>query len=504
MRIADKQAKERYLERLRVIKDGTAINPFETPEEKKAIIDRLKKDPAFLCEFLFPHYASAKAASFHIRLAKAVLRNKKGRWLVRWGRGLAKSVWVDVIIPIYLWVNGEFVYEVIVGNNETKAVNLLADVQAEFESNQRLIHYFGDQVLHGSWEDGDFRTKDGRFMGQAIGMGQDCRGLRKGAIRPNYISADDLEDRDTAKNPRRQMEVVEWIEGALLKTMDGGTRRYLHPNNDPWPVSIQNLLEKRHPNWTVDLVEAYDEATYKPAWPEKYDDNYYRELEAEDGAISCRAEYNHKKFVNGKVFTDNLIQWGKRPRLDHFKHIVGFWDVAYSGANDYNAVKVWGLHGFNFWCLKAFVRQCKMADAIRFMYNYQATLPGSVIIHWRVEEQFWNDPLKDALKEVEREFKRPLNIVISPKPRIKKFDRLMSVHPYYQNGRIYYDEAEQANNDMQTAINQLKSIEPGYKSHDDSPDADEQAISYLAQFVVYEGQKPTDVHILGWRRNNRY
>jgi hypothetical protein len=178
--------------------------------------------------------------------------------------------------------------------------------------------------------------------------------------------------------------------------------------------------------------------------------------------------------------------------------------VAYSGANDYNAVKVWGLHGFNFWCLKAFVRQCKMADAIRFMYNYQATLPGSVIIHWRVEEQFWNDPLKDALKEVEREFKRPLNIVISPKPRIKKFDRLMSVHPYYQNGRIYYDEAEQANNDMQTGINQLKGIEPGYKSHDDSPDADEQAISYLAQFVVYEGQKPTDVHILGWRRNNRY
>ena len=503
MRIVDKQAKERYLEKLRVIKEGTAINPFETPEEKQAIIARLKKDPAFLSEFLFPHYATSKAAWFHIRLAKAVLRNKRIRRLVRWGRGLAKSVWVDIKIPIWLWINGEFVFMVLVGNSLDKAEILLADVQAEFESNQRLIHYFGDQFLRGSWEDGDFRTKDGRFIGKALGMGQSPRGLRVGSLRPNYIACDDLEDKDTVKNPRRQDEVIEWIEKDLLKTMDGDTRRYLHPNNDPWPRSIQNQLEKRHPNWDMDVIEAYDEATFEPAWKEKYTADYYREQE-EDGAISARAEYNHKKFLEGKVFTDNLIQWGKRPRLDHFKPIVGFWDVAYSGANDYNAVKVWGLHGFNFWCLKAFVRQCKMIEAIRFMYNYQAMLPESVLIHWRVEEQFWNDPLKDALKEAEKEFKKPLNIVISPKPKVKKFDRLMSKHPYYQNGRIYYDEAEYANNDMQTGINQLKGIEPGYKTHDDSPDADEQAIEYLSQFVVYEGENRNDVQILGRRRNNKY
>lgn len=504
MKLADKQAKERYLKKLRVIREGTAINPFETPEEKQEIISRLRKDPAFLSEFLFPHYSSAKPGWFHIRLAKFVLKHKRFRRLIRWGRGLAKSVWVVVFIPIFLWINDEFIYAVIVGNNKDKADDLSDDLKAEFESNQRLIHYFGNQVMPGHWESGDFRTKDGRLFCKALGMGQDCRGLRKGSIRPNYIASDDLEDKDTIKNPKRQDEVVEWIENALLKTMDGDIQRYLHPNNDPWPRSIQNQLEKRHPNWSVDLVEAYDEATYEPAWKEKYDGNYYRELEEEDGAISCRAEYNHKHFVEGKVFTDDLIQWGKRPRLDHFKHIVGFWDVAYSGNNDYNAVKAWGLHGFNFWCLKAFVRQCKMIEAIRFMYQYQAILPPSVLIHWRVEEQFWNDPLRDALKEAEREFKKPLNIVISPKPKVKKFDRLMSMHPYYQNGRTYYDETEYSNNDMQTGINQLKGIEPGYRTHDDSPDADEQAISYLSQYVVYEGEKPYDIQVLGTRRNNRF
>ena len=500
----DRIAQERYLARLKSIKDSTEINPFETPEEKEAIIERLKKDPAFLAEFLFPHYATAKASWFQIRLAKAVLKNKRIRRLVRWGRGLAKSVWVNVFIPIYLWINGEFVYEVIVGNNEKKAKRLLADVQAEFEANNRLIHYFSEQFCRGNWEDGDFRTKDGRFIGQAIGMGQDCRGLRVGPIRPNYISADDLEDKDTIKNPKRQDEVVEWIEGALLKTMDGDTKRYLHPNNDPWPRSIQNQLEKKHPKWDLDEVCAYDEKTFKPAWPEKYDENYYRD-EEEDGAITARSEYNHKKLVKGKVFTDDLIQWGKRPNLNHFSIIVGFWDVAYSGNNDYNAVKVWGLHGFNFWQLRAFVRQCKMEDAIRFMYEFEKLLPPTVTIHWRVEEQFWNDPLIQALKAVEMEYKRPLNIVVSPKPKTKKFDRLLSMHPYYQNRRVYYADSEFANNDTNEGINQLKGIEPGYSTHDDSPDADQQAINYLSDFVVYEGESSANnITVVKQRRNNRF
>ncbi|WP_297096399.1 hypothetical protein [uncultured Draconibacterium sp.] len=506
MKLADKQAKERYLEKLRVIKEGTAINPFETPEEKQEIIARLKKDPAFLCEFLFPHYASAKPAWFHIRLAKFALKNKWFRRLVRWGRGLAKSVWTDIFIPIFIWINGEFIYAVIVGNNHDKACDLTDDLKAEFESNQRLIHYFGDQVMPGHWERGDFRTKDGRFFCKAIGMGQDCRGLRKGSLRPNYINCDDLEDKDTVKNPKRQDEEVQWIKNSLLKTMDGDTQRFFYTNNDPWVRSIQNLLEKLHPNWGVDLVEAYNEETYEPAWKEKYDNNYYRKLEEEDGAISCRAEYNHKKHKKGKIFKDEMLQWGKRPRIDHFEHIVGFWDIAFSGENDYNAVKVWGLHGFNFWQIKAFVRQCIMEDAIRFMYHYEALLPESVILHWRLEKQFWNKPVQDALDIVELEFKRSLNIVVSDNPKGKgnKYDRIVTGSlPYYQQGRVFYSEAEYASNDMQVGIAQLKDIEPGYKTHDDSPDADQQAIEYLSQFVVYPNNNKNDYKVTGTRRNNR-
>jgi predicted phage terminase large subunit-like protein len=504
MKQQDKQALARYRERLNQIKSGSEIPVNETREEQRLRIERAKKDPRFLIKTYFKHYCDSETPWFHVALMMLVLRFKLIRALVRWGRGLAKSVVCDVFIPIFLWINGEDVYLVIVGNTLDKAKILLSDVQAEFEANQLLIHDFGEQKLEGSWTDEEFCTRDNRFLGKALGMGQSPRGLRKGKKRPNIIVCDDLEDKDTSRNPKRQDDVVNWIERDLLPCMDGDTRRYLHPNNDPWPRSIQNLLQLRHPKWKVHEVKAYDPITYEAAWKEKYDNNYYKTVEEDLGVLAARAEYNHEKHTEGKIFTDEMIQWAKPPRIDHFKIIVGFWDVAFSGRSDYNAVKVWGLHGRNFWHLKAFVKQCKMADAIRFMYDYETELPPGVIVHWKVESQFWNDPMKDALHKVAQEKGRHLNIVVVERPRANKYDRILTMHPYYQNGRIYYNEREVANNDMQQGIAQLKGIEPGYKTHDDAPDADEQAINQLSEYVKKDNFKPmiTDIeHFRSYSRN---
>ncbi|MEG2340274.1 MAG: hypothetical protein RSA53_05465 [Odoribacter sp.] len=498
----EKEARDRYLERLQLIRLGAVVNPFETPEEKAAVIERSKKEVAFFVKTFLPHMADCDSADFQIRLANRVAKNVTCRELVRWGRGLAKSVWCDLIIPLWLWVRGEDIYIVIVGNNKDKAILLLSDLQAEFEANQTLIHYFGEQQLRGSWEKGNFQTKDNRFRGKAIGMGESPRGLRIGAVRPNYVVPDDLEDAETVKNPKRQDEIITWIEGALLKTMDGPVRRYLHPNNDFAPRTIQNQLEKRHPKWHVDLVKAYDKVTYKPAWSQKYSDTYYKEIE-EDGILSAYAEYLHEPVVEGKVFTHDLIQWGKLPRLNTFKMIAAHWDVAYSGKNDYNAVSVFGLHGINFWKIKAFCRQCKMEDAVRFMYDYEATLPAGIIIQWRVEAQFWNDPVKAAIKQVCAERGRWLNIAIVERSRSNKYSRILTMHPYYQSARVYYNQAEEANNDMQVGLSQLYAIEPGYTTHDDDPDADQQVIEYLSEFVNYGINQGYGIESGGSFRSNR-
>lgn len=503
MKQLDKEAKERYLAKLQLIKQGASANPFETQAEKDALIERMKKDVKFFVEYCLAHYATSECADFHIKLAGRVARNRVCRELVRWPRGHAKSVWCDTIIPLWLWIRGESLFVVLVGNTYDKAVELLSDLQAEFEANPRLIHYFGDQQLRGSWESGNFSTKDGRMHGMAIGMRQSVRGLRKRTLRPNYISSDDLEDQLSAKNPKRQDEVVQWIENDLLKTMDGDTRRYLHPNNNPYERSIQGLLAERHSTWNLDTVKAYDKATYAPAWPAKYTPQYFKDQEA-DGIIAAHAEFLHEPMIEGSVFTRDLIQWGSAPAINQYKIIVGHWDVAYSGKNDYNAVQVWGLHDINFWHIKAFVRQCKMEEAIRWMYDYEDSLPDSVIIMWRVEAQFWGDPVQQAIEAVRRERGRWLNIVVAKRSNDNKFMRMLTMHPYYQNGRIYYDGRERANNDMSTSLKQLYGIEPHYNTHDDAPDADQQAIDYLSHFVRYETAQGLGIESGQTRRNNRF
>ena len=50
---------------------------------------------------------------------------------------------------------------VLVGKSEDNANTLLADVQAELQYNQRYINDFGEQYNSGSWEEGEFVTKDG-------------------------------------------------------------------------------------------------------------------------------------------------------------------------------------------------------------------------------------------------------------------------------------------------------------------------------------------------------
>jgi hypothetical protein len=58
---------------------------------------------------------------------------------------------------------------------------------------------------------------------------------------------------------------------------------------------------------------------------------------------------------------------------------------------------------------------------------------------------------------------------------------------YYQNGRIKYPEKMLGDNDTQEGLNQVYGIEPGYKTHDDAPDADEQVFSYLEKHISRGG-----------------
>lgn len=475
MKVEDKIAKERYLQKIAFAKSAGARFANETAEERKANIEACRKNPRLMVERYFPHYADAPCADFQIEWAKMVQKNPTFKGFCQWGRALAKSVWNDIFLPFWLWLQGEPVYLVIIGNSYERAEQLLEDIKAEFEANPRILADFGEQKQLGTWEDGFFITKGG-FIGQALGMGQNTRGLRVKNKRPTFIVADDLEDKEINKNPRRQEEVVKWIDTALIPTMDGKYRRFVQANNRFAPVMIQTMLQQKHPKWKVHQVNAYDPVTYAPTWVGKYNDTYFYELVYGSdgiGELAANAEYNNSPYIEGVIFKEEQFQWVKLPQLRTMEYIIGHWDIAYAGnaTSDYNAVVVQGIKERKFYVIDTFCRQTKMRAAVEWMCQFQKHLPAGVVVHWQYEAQFWNDEVQRTIREVEKETGITLNLTKRTLDRTRKIDRIMSMQPYYQNGRVFYNEALKGSVDMQTGTGQLKSIEPQYKTHDDWPDA---------------------------------
>ena len=196
MKKEDKIALERYQKKLEFAKVSGGVNPFESDADKKARKEKAKKDPRFMIEYYFPHYAEARNAEFQMEFMKIVRKRKTFKGFCEWGRALAKSVICDIFLPFWLWMNDELEYLVLISVNKDRAAELLEDLQAEFEANPRIIHDFGPQKNLGSWESGNFITNGG-LRCKALGARQSVRGLRKKNRRPDMCIIDDLETEET-------------------------------------------------------------------------------------------------------------------------------------------------------------------------------------------------------------------------------------------------------------------------------------------------------------------
>lgn len=510
----DKLALDRYLAKLDIIKQTNHVNIFETDKERKERIAKAKRDYKYCVEYYFPHHATSECADFHIEAASFIMKNRECVDVEAWARGHAKSVHLDIMIPFWLWMNNEIDVLLLIGKNADDAKTLLGDLQAEFEANPQIIADFGEQKNMGSWEEGQFVTKNGvAFF--SLGRGQSPRGIRYRNKRPNIAIFDDLDDDEIVNNLKRVLRVIKWIFGSVFGAMDNRGARMIFANNLFSATGItahviKRVLalrnEQKKKNARVRIVNALDQGG-NPTWHQKYTRQFFEEKRTIMGDFSFQSEYMNNPQVEGKIFLDEQIQWAVLPPLSSFDCIVGHWDVAYAGTTtgDYNAVKVWGLKDEKFYCIAAFVRQCKMAEAMQWMIDFELRLPKSVKVHWRFESQFWNDALIMTLREVNLNVKKlrsdnyELLLVQCERPVSNKFNRILSMQPYYQNGRIYYNKREEFSVDMQTGINQLKGIEPGYNSHDDSPDADEGAISFLSNFIPNNAPLP----LIGRRGDSR-
>ena len=470
------------------VQNSTTINVAESEKDKLARIKKVRSDYAAFVDYYFPHYTinpetgkTTPCADFHIKAANKVKKERNLKAVFKWHRGAAKSTHLDIFIP--LWLKCQEVKQinvmVLVGKSEDNANTLLADIQAELQFNQRYINDFGQQYNNGSWEEGKFITKDGTAF-FARGRGQSPRGLRHRSHRPDYIVIDDLDDDELCENPARVTRLTKWVKEALFGALDGGRGRF---------IMVGNLIAKNSvlaniaatDGVHVSQVNIWDK-NGNVSWAAKWTPDEVKDIERFQGYRSFQKEYMNNPITEGEVFRQDWIKWGKLPDLKKFGELVLYIDPSFKGTtkNDYKAAKLWGKVGSQLWHIKAFVRQCSVAEMVRWLYDlYEWSIEKDIAIKWYMEANFMQDTILDDFQREGdlRGYQLPISGDKRKKP--DKFQRVEAISPLWERGFVTYNNAERNDPDMLTGIDQTLAFKKGMSGHDDAPDADEGAIWLL-------------------------
>lgn len=483
------------------VQNSTGVQLNESEKVQKARIKQGKRSYRFFVKTYFPLYADADCADFHVTAANKILKDKNILAVLEWAREHAKSVHATIIIPMWLIAHGELTGMILMGKNNDDACNLLSDIQAQLQYNELFAHDFGEQYNFGSWEDGDFTTKKGiRFL--AVGRNQSPRGARKNEKRPNYAVIDDVDDDEIVQNPKRVEKVVRNIMGALYFALSiKGARMVIAGNRIHHNSILANIVgdtkrggKKREGVWHSKVVAIKNIVRDTmgniiggvPAWKERYTLKELIIKIKKAGAVLSKQEFFHETEIEGKIFKNHLFKWARVPRLKKMEVIIGYFDPSFvnSQTSDFKAIRVWGLYNNKKWCIKSFVRRCELEQAFRWMVQTEKQLPSGVRIIWYIEKQFINTNVRRARRKVEKELNYKLNIIEDGRNKPNKYTRMVRMEPDYSAGDVYYNIEEKDDPDMIEGNLQLKGIEPGYKSPDDSPDADEGAWFYLDKHIV--------------------
>lgn len=505
----------------RQVRLTTSFDANESPTEKARRIERLLSDYKSFFQYYFPQYAKAECAWFHVFIAHALLLHITFKGILEWFRGSAKSTHATLGYPLWLMVHGELRNMLLVGQTETKAIRLLAAIQGQLKSNQRFINDFGEQMSRGSWDEGEFITKDGIAF-YAIGLGQSPRGTRNEGDRPDYIVGDDLDSKRLSKNPTLIQEAFEWIEDDLMGCFDIGRERFLLVNNRfsdssimstgitqwmggskrgkiPRGIKFDGIDYQVKDDWHHLRVDAID-SQGEPTWKEKYTKAYWEKKQNGMTMRSWLREYMNHPVTEGNIFKADWIKWKKMLKLKDYDQIIAYCDPSFknTATSDHKAIKVWGKTGTELHLLKAFVRKTSIRTMVQWFYDLHDSVPEDVIIDYFMESNFLQDLILDEF-EVEgeiRNFQLPIRGDDRKKP--DKFSRIESTSPLYERGFIYYNEDLKNDPDMKKAVEHLLAFGEGSNTPDDSPDADEGAIFKLQKSRRQKNRKT----IIG-KRNER-
>jgi hypothetical protein len=516
----DSAAYKAWLDKRIIIGNATVFQKevTESAVQRETRINDLKKPHNFekFCKYYFPHYIDSDFAWFHKKAAKEIITHDDIMAALEWPREHAKSVFMDVFIPMYLLATNWLTGVILASETETKASVLLGDIQAELLQNNRFIADYGEQRTIGDWNDGHFMTSSGVGF-WSFGLGQNPAGVRKAAKRPNLGLVDDAANRRRSKNQERIKADIDWIFGDFMGCLAIKGSKLLFGNNRTASNDLMahivgdvNEGDPLREGLTHIKVFAFeDPITHKmllpenggiPAWARYTRDHLVNRMK-KMGHRAAMRNFFHVDIKDGGIFKEEDLPFVDPLPLDQYDALISYNDPSYKDQGDTKGIVLIGIKGHRYDILWAWVRHASRKAMVLAHYHIDDVVAGRVRIpgiiqgkrevvcaHYFEANFIQEDLFMSEYKNEGDRRNRQLRIRSDKRKKGDKHGRIEDMTPISESGNLRLNKRLQKDPDMITLREQFLSFPNG---HDDGPDAVEGGIYLLNKKHNQHGRERT-------------
>ncbi|MDD5087206.1 MAG: hypothetical protein PHI18_00205 [bacterium] len=481
-RMTDREAQTRVDALVARIRHAATPLASEPGDSAKRIAQG-EKDFWFYARTYFPHYFTNDSADVHYTLVD--LLQEPGVSVDRLPRGWAKTT-IGQIFTSWCLVYGKRMFAVLIGKTQETAEESALAIILEFEENERLRQDFGDQqTAFWSFERG-FRLKRSGAHLIAIGREGVIRGRKKGPQRPDFILADDIEDEELVRNPKRVKQLLRWwLQSVIPALAAGGTAAWLCTNLGQ--KSATTLL--LDPEWTYDDAEEPPlcrrfrfkaiNADGESSWPGLWPLERLQAKKAEIGSTAFNTEFMDVAEPVGAMFRSEWMRYYNASDLPAGCVTAIIIDPSAREKSTSNCKAVLTLskdvREGNYYCRAAFVRIATIRDmCLEALRQWVEFRPNVILIETIGFQLLVRDELLRLAKS------RGLAILVKCIDRqiTKKEIRIQGIQPLAENGRLFF---LRHHTDQDTLVEQFCYF-PSSSVDDDGPDAFEMGVGYLKPF----------------------
>ena len=495
MKIPKKLTDRQALARIEQLAARIRRSATRLPEaEREQRVGRAEKDFWFFGKTYFPHYMSAAPAAMHYELVASWQAWDEVE-VDRLPRGFAKTTLAQIFVA-WCGVFKQKHFALFIGKSDETAAETVQAIAVEFEVNERIIQDFGELKTADWSDDRGYRLKTGMWM-LPVGRGGGIRGRKKGAHRPDLVIADDLEDEELVRNPKRVRQLLKWWLQAVLNTMAAGGKAIWLGTSLHQKSALDMLLD---PEWAYETGQEPPQCVRRsyPAenpdggsvWPEVWPDERLAAQRAKIGSTAYNQEYLHKAEMAGGMFRREWFQPYTESELPREGLVtVGAIDpsVKSKETTDYKALLVVSKHlpTQNYYLRHAWIRHDSALSLLKKMFALHGLLKPFL---WLLEAISFALLYKDLINQLWPRFgfRPPMKYI--DQQGLPKEIRIRRIEPIAEAGRIYFMPGH---SDQNLLIEQL-CYYPSPGMADDGPDALDMALTHLEPMRAAVKARPAE------------